>query len=122
LNPPVNIRAVPPVNNALNNPRRFIGFSVQKRMHHNFVWGAKKVTGTPLAARRYRPAIPKESFMDKDRISGSAKQAKGAVKQAAGKMTGDTKLQAEGAADKAAGKVQNAVGGAKDAIRQTSKH
>ena len=60
--------------------------------------------------------------MDKDRIAGSAKQAKGAVEQAAGKMTGDTKLQAEGAADKAAGKVQNAVGGAKDAIRQASKH
>ncbi|HWY61593.1 MAG TPA: CsbD family protein [Rhizomicrobium sp.] len=60
--------------------------------------------------------------MDKDRIAGSAKQAKGAVKQAAGKITGDTKLQAEGAADKAAGKLQNAVGGAKDAIRQASKH
>jgi uncharacterized protein YjbJ (UPF0337 family) len=60
--------------------------------------------------------------MDKDRIEGSAKQAKGGIKQAAGKITGDTKLQAEGAADKAAGKVQNAVGGAKDAIRQSSKH
>jgi len=55
--------------------------------------------------------------MDKDRIEGSAKQAKGAVKQAAGKVMGDSKLQAEGAADKLAGKVQNAVGGAKDAIR-----
>ena len=60
--------------------------------------------------------------MDKDRIAGSAKQAKGAVKQVAGKMTGDTKLQAEGAADKATGKMQNAVGGAKDAIRQASEH
>ena len=60
--------------------------------------------------------------MDKDRIAGSAKQAKGAVKQAAGKMTGDTKLKAEGAADKAAGKLQNAVGSAKDSIRQATKH
>ncbi|HEY8950537.1 MAG TPA: CsbD family protein [Rhizomicrobium sp.] len=60
--------------------------------------------------------------MDKDRIEGSAKQAKGAVKEAAGKVTGDTKLQTEGAADKAAGKVQNAVGGAKDAIRDATKH
>jgi len=59
--------------------------------------------------------------MDKDRINGSANQAKGAIKQAAGEMTGDAKLQAEGAADKAKGKVQNAVGGAKDAIRQASK-
>jgi uncharacterized protein YjbJ (UPF0337 family) len=55
--------------------------------------------------------------MDKDRIEGSANQAKGAIKDAAGKVTGDTKLQAEGKADKAAGKVQNAIGGAKDAVR-----
>ncbi len=55
--------------------------------------------------------------MDKDRIEGSAQQAKGAVKEAFGKATGDTKMQAEGAADKAAGKVQNAIGGVKDAVR-----
>ncbi len=60
--------------------------------------------------------------MDKDRIAGSANQAKGAIKEAAGKVTGDSKLQAEGAADKAVGKVQNAVGGAKDAIREAVKH
>ena len=40
----------------------------------------------------------------------------GAIKETAGKVTGDAKLQAEGAADKTAGKVQNAVGGAKDAV------
>ncbi len=55
--------------------------------------------------------------MDKDRIEGAAKQAKGAVKDTAGKVTGDTKLQAEGKADKAEGKVQNTVGSAKDAAR-----
>jgi len=60
--------------------------------------------------------------MDKDRIEGSANQAKGAVKEAAGKVTGDTKLKAEGAADKAAGKVQNAVGGLKDSLKDASKH
>jgi uncharacterized protein YjbJ (UPF0337 family) len=53
--------------------------------------------------------------MDKDRIAGSAKQVKGSVKEAIGKVTGDTKTQAEGAAEKAAGKVQNTVGGATDA-------
>jgi uncharacterized protein YjbJ (UPF0337 family) len=60
--------------------------------------------------------------MDKDRIEGSANQAKGAVKEAAGKVTGDAKLQAEGAADKAAGKVQNAIGGLKDSLKDASKH
>lgn len=60
--------------------------------------------------------------MDKDRIEGSANQAKGAIKETAGKMTGDAKLEAEGKADKAAGKVQNAVGGLKDAVRDATKH
>ena len=59
--------------------------------------------------------------MDKDRIAGSAKQAGGAIKETAGKVTGDTKLQAEGSAQKAAGKVQNAVGGAKDDVRDALK-
>jgi uncharacterized protein YjbJ (UPF0337 family) len=59
--------------------------------------------------------------MDKDRVEGAAHQVKGAVKEAVGKVTGDAKTQAEGAAEKAAGKVQNAVGGAKDAIRESSK-
>ena len=55
--------------------------------------------------------------MDKDRIEGSAKQVKGAVKDAIGKVTGDAKLQSEGKADKAEGKIQNAVGGFKDTLR-----
>jgi len=63
----------------------------------------------------------KGETMDKDRIEGTAKQAKGSIKDAAGKLTGDTKLQAEGKADKVEGKVQNAVGGAKDAVRDTVK-
>jgi uncharacterized protein YjbJ (UPF0337 family) len=55
--------------------------------------------------------------MDKDRIAGAAKQAKGAIKKAVGKVAGDTKLQAEGEADQVEGKVQNAVGGLKDTLR-----
>jgi uncharacterized protein YjbJ (UPF0337 family) len=56
--------------------------------------------------------------MDKDRIEGAARQAKGAIKQGVGKVTGDTKTEAEGAAEKAAGKVQNTVGGLKDSARE----
>lgn len=55
--------------------------------------------------------------MDKDRIVGSAKQIKGSIEEAAGKLVGDSKLQAEGAADKIDGKIQNAVGGFKDAVK-----
>ncbi|PWC49883.1 CsbD family protein [Azospirillum sp. A26] len=59
--------------------------------------------------------------MDKDRIEGAARSIKGAIKEAAGKLTGDTKTEAEGRGEKAAGKVQNTVGGAKDAVRDTLK-
>ena len=55
--------------------------------------------------------------MDKDRVEGSWEQAKGKVKEVAGKATGDAKLEGEGKAQKTAGKVQNAVGGIKDAVR-----
>jgi uncharacterized protein YjbJ (UPF0337 family) len=55
--------------------------------------------------------------VNKDRIKGSAEQAKGAVKETAGKVLGDKKLETEGKTDKIAGKFQNAVGRAKDAVR-----
>jgi len=59
--------------------------------------------------------------MDKDRIAGSMKQAKGAIKEAVGNLTGDAKLRADGKADKLDGKVQNAVGGVNDAVRDALK-
>ena len=55
--------------------------------------------------------------MDKDRVVGSAKQVKGAVKQAVGKAIGNVKLESEGKADKIVGKVQNTVGGLKDTLK-----
>ncbi|HEY5166299.1 MAG TPA: CsbD family protein [Pseudolabrys sp.] len=56
--------------------------------------------------------------MNKDRIQGSLEQAKGKVKEVAGKATGDSKLQAEGKTQQVAGKLQNAVGGFKDAVKE----
>jgi len=59
--------------------------------------------------------------MDKDRVDGAGKQVKGAVKDAAGKLTGDVRLQAEGKVEKAAGQAQSAVGKAKDDVRHAAK-
>jgi uncharacterized protein YjbJ (UPF0337 family) len=59
--------------------------------------------------------------MDKDRVVGSAKQVKGAVKQAVGKVVGDAKLESEGKADRIEGKVQNAIGGLKDTVKDALK-
>jgi uncharacterized protein YjbJ (UPF0337 family) len=58
--------------------------------------------------------------MDKDRIAGAVKEARGTMKDAAGKITGNDRLRAEGQDDKAAGKAQSAVGKAKDAARQAA--
>jgi uncharacterized protein YjbJ (UPF0337 family) len=59
--------------------------------------------------------------MDKDRIAGSAKEIRGAVKQSIGKAAGDAKLRSEGKTDKVQGKVQNAFGGLKDSIKDAAK-
>ena len=57
--------------------------------------------------------------MNKDRIQGSATQAKGKVKEVAGKLTGDSNLESEGKAEKAAGKIQNTIGGLKDTVKES---
>ena len=55
--------------------------------------------------------------MDEKRVDGMVDQAKGAIKEGFGKLTGDQKTEAEGMADKAKGKAESAVGGAKDTAR-----
>ena len=59
--------------------------------------------------------------MHKDELKGAARDAKGSIKEAAGKATGNDKLAAEGAADRVAGKVQKGVGNLKDAAREALK-
>ena len=56
--------------------------------------------------------------MDRDRTEGSAKQMTGKLKETAGKVLGDSKMEMEGKAEKTEGKVQNAIGGAKDKLRE----
>ncbi|GJD59632.1 CsbD family protein [Methylobacterium dankookense] len=55
--------------------------------------------------------------VDKDRVEGAATNLGGKVKEGVGKLTGDEKLKSEGVADQVKGKAQNAVGGAKDALK-----
>ena len=56
--------------------------------------------------------------MDREHIRGAADKAKGAIKDVAGKITGDRDMEAEGKLDKAKGDLHNAVGDAKDAARK----
>ena len=59
--------------------------------------------------------------MDKEHVKGAADKAKGAIKDTAGKMTGDKKLQSEGKLDKAKGELHNAAGDVKDAVKDATK-
>ena len=60
--------------------------------------------------------------MHKDEVKGTAKQARGHVKDAIGKATGDDKLRADGAADKAEGAIPKGAGKLKEAARDALKH
>jgi uncharacterized protein YjbJ (UPF0337 family) len=60
-------------------------------------------------------------MMDSEHIRGAADKAKGAVKEAAGKLTGNDKLKAEGKLDKAKGEAHNVAGNVKDAARDLTK-
>ncbi|KGK59395.1 hypothetical protein A7D16_10405 [Xanthomonas nasturtii] len=59
--------------------------------------------------------------MDKNRIEGTAKQVKGSVKEAIGRVTGDKSTELEGAAEKNVGKVQAKAGEVADKVRDASK-
>ena len=56
--------------------------------------------------------------MDEDRIKGSATDIGGKVKDAAGGLLGDNKMQAEGKVDQVSGQLQNAYGSAKDSLSE----
>lgn len=59
--------------------------------------------------------------MDREHVKGVADKAKGAIKDTAGKLTGDKELQSEGKVDKAKGDAHNAAGNVKDAARDLTK-
>jgi uncharacterized protein YjbJ (UPF0337 family) len=54
-------------------------------------------------------------------VKGTAEKAKGAIKDTAGKGTGDKKLQSEGKLDKAEGSAHNIAGDVKDAVRKAGE-
>jgi len=51
-----------------------------------------------------------------DKTAGKLHEVTGAVKQAAGKLTKNTRLEANGMAEKNAGKVQNVIGKIEKAV------
>src|SRR3954469_24661686 len=60
-----------------------------------FGFGRKKMRGTSTT-----PTGSSSFGIDRDRVAGSAEQAKGSLKEGVGKVLGDSKLEAEGKLDK----------------------
>jgi len=77
------------------------------------------VAGIPLAYDFLNtfPTMSQEITMDLDRIEGAGHEVKGAVKEAAGKVTGDKKTEIKGKVEKNVGTVQREVGEVKDELR-----
>ena len=59
--------------------------------------------------------------MNDDQVKGRVEEAKGAVKEVAGKVVGNDQLESEGAVDKAAGKTQANYGDLKENVKDVVK-
>lgn len=70
----------------------------------------------PAAARNN--STGRRTILDKDRIAGKIKQARGAAQDAKGDLTGNVGDNIKGKANKLAGQVQEEFGRAKDAMRK----
>lgn len=61
-----------------------------------------------------------ENAMDREHVKGFAEKTKGAIKEGAGRLSGDKEMQAEGKIDKAKGNAHNVAGDVKDAARDAA--
>jgi uncharacterized protein YjbJ (UPF0337 family) len=59
--------------------------------------------------------------MDKENIKGAALKVKGKIEEVAGKILGDKDLELHGKADQLGGAVRDAVGTAKDTVKDAIK-
>jgi len=88
-----------------------------------FFHGAIRRHGVPIvgAKRCARAAscrrVDQSTGGAREHPKGAHEKSKGAIKQTAGKMTGDKKLQSEGSKDKAKGDLHNVAGDMKDAVK-----
>ena len=59
--------------------------------------------------------------MNKHQVTGRVEEAKGAIKEAAGKLVGNEKLQAEGAIEKHAAKAQAKAGDIANKLKKAAE-
>jgi len=77
-------------------------------------WRSAGTTDAVYPIIRSRPHIPKEEYAMKpsteDKTKGAFHEVKGKIKEKAGKLSMDSKLEAEGNDEQRFGKVQQAIG------------
>jgi uncharacterized protein YjbJ (UPF0337 family) len=66
------------------------------------------------------PRKQRNTIMDREHVKGAADKAKGAIKEGAGKLSGDKDMETEGKIDKAKGSAHNTAGDVKDAARDAA--
>jgi uncharacterized protein YjbJ (UPF0337 family) len=59
--------------------------------------------------------------MNKDQVRGRVEEAKGAVKQTAGRVAGRPDLEDRGTLEKAAGKIQKTFGDVKEQVKDANR-
>jgi uncharacterized protein YjbJ (UPF0337 family) len=99
-------------------PRAFSAIERHLELRNEPLITIRKESEPPRVPRVLYPS-PKKWRMNVDRehVKGAADKVKGAIKDSAGKITGDKKLQTEGKIDKAKGAAHNVAGDVKDAVR-----
>jgi uncharacterized protein YjbJ (UPF0337 family) len=59
--------------------------------------------------------------MNKDQVQGRVEEAKGAIKQTTGRVTGNPDLEDRGTVEKVAGKVQKTFGDVTEQVKDATK-
>jgi uncharacterized protein YjbJ (UPF0337 family) len=93
-----------------------LGCTGLKRTHY----GSERVGTATCPARSICIPTKWRMNVDREHVKGVADKVKGAIKDTAGKVTGDKKLQTEGKIDKAKGAAHEVAGDVKDAVRHAN--
>jgi uncharacterized protein YjbJ (UPF0337 family) len=72
----------------------------------------------PFPGTRYQEQVMN---MNKDQVKGHVKEAKGTIKEIAGKLVGNEKLEKEGKVQKIVGEAQAKVGDIKENVKDAVK-
>jgi uncharacterized protein YjbJ (UPF0337 family) len=59
--------------------------------------------------------------MNKDQVKGRVEEAKGSIKETAGRVSGRPDLEDQGTLEKAAGKVQKTYGDVKEQVKDANR-